>query len=197
MNHYHRHINTPRWSGVPFYLKCGKALDESKAEIRIQFKDMTCPLFADSNRNEIVLRVQPDTAIYMKTNMKSPGIETRPVTGELDMTYKNKYDFSLPEAYERLLLDVIRGDHRYVIENAVLSIVILFVVMSWSCRGRSLLLYSMNWKRKKLGRYHMSVVPEVLKKQTNYEMVMVLYDLLIMTGKNPSFHVCYLFVMTT
>ena len=93
-----RTINTPRWYGVPFYLKCGKGLDESKAEIRIQFKDMSCPLFEHSNRNEFVLRVQPDTAIYMKMNVKSPGIETMPVTGELDMTYKKKYDFTLPEA---------------------------------------------------------------------------------------------------
>lgn len=107
-----RSINTPRWYGVPFYLKCGKGLDESKAEIRIQFKDMSCPLFEQSNRNEFVLRVQPDTAIYMKMNVKSPGIETVPVTGELDMTYKKKYDFTLPEAYERLILDIIRGDHR-------------------------------------------------------------------------------------
>lgn len=107
-----RRINTPRWAGVPFYLKCGKALDESKAEIRIQFKDMGCPLFSNTNRNELVLRVQPDTAIYMKTNIKSPGIETMPVLGELDMTYKKKYDFALPEAYERLILDIIRGDHR-------------------------------------------------------------------------------------
>ena len=41
---------------MPFYLKCGKALDESKAEIRIQFRDMACPLFPQSNRNELVLR---------------------------------------------------------------------------------------------------------------------------------------------
>ena len=73
---------------------------------------MSCPLFSQSNRNELILRVQPDTAIYMKTNLKSPGIETQPVTCELDMTYKKKYDFNLPDAYDRLILDVIRGDHR-------------------------------------------------------------------------------------
>ena len=93
-------------------MKCGKALDEAKAEIRIQFKDIGCPLFSNTNRNELVLRVQPDTAIYLKTNIKSPGIETVPVLGELDMTYKKKYDFALPEAYERLILDIVRGNHR-------------------------------------------------------------------------------------
>ena len=130
-------INTPRWDGVPFYLKCGKgryyinvtsidddgiALDKAKAEIRIQFRDLYCPLFANTNRNELVLRVQPDTAIYMKTNMKSPGIETTPVMGELDMTYKKKYDFVLPEAYERLILDVIRGDHSHFVRGDELEI---------------------------------------------------------------------------
>ena len=97
---------------MPFYLKCGKALDESKAEIRIQFRDMACPLFPQSNRNELVLRVQLDTAIYMKTNVKTPGLETQPIMTALAMTYKEKYDFVLPEAYERLILDIIRGDHR-------------------------------------------------------------------------------------
>lgn len=110
-------VNTPRWIGVPFYLKCGKGLDESKAEIRIQFKGMPCPLFTGTNRNELVLRVQPDMAIYMKTNVKTPGLETHPVTTELDMTYKKKYDLALPEAYERLILDIIRGDHRWGVER--------------------------------------------------------------------------------
>ncbi|KAK8801459.1 hypothetical protein WA171_004601, partial [Blastocystis sp. BT1] len=115
-------INTPRWAGVPFYLKCGKALDEAKAEIRIQFKDIGCPLFSNTNRNELVLRVQPDTAIYLKTNIKSPGIETVPVLGELDMTYKKKYDFALPEAYERLILDIVRGDHSHFVRGDELEI---------------------------------------------------------------------------
>lgn len=98
------------------------ALDESKAEIRIQFKDMSCALFGHSNRNELVLRVQPNTAIYMKMNMKSPGIETMPVTEELDMTYKHKYNFDLPEAYDRLILDIIRGDHSHFVRGDELEI---------------------------------------------------------------------------
>ena len=95
---------------------------------------MGCPLFSSGNRNEVVLRVQPDTAIYMKMNMKSPGLETQPVTGELDMTYKKKYNFALPEAYERLILDIIRGDHRWERWRGV-RVVISYEEMSWKGRG--------------------------------------------------------------
>ena len=66
--------------------------------------------------------MQPNTAIYMKMNMKSPGIETAPVTEELDMTYKHKYNFDLPEAYDRLILDIIRGDHSHFVRGDELEI---------------------------------------------------------------------------
>ena len=67
-------MNTPRWAGVPFYLKCGKALDESKAEIRIQFRDMACPLFPQSNRNELVLR---EMAVGEETCARLGGVKRR------------------------------------------------------------------------------------------------------------------------
>jgi len=63
------HINTPRWNGVPFVLKAGKALNERKAEMRIQFKDAPAAsyLFQGEKcpRNELVMRMQPDEAIYL------------------------------------------------------------------------------------------------------------------------------------
>jgi glucose-6-phosphate 1-dehydrogenase len=107
-------INNPRWDGVPFIIKAGKALNERKAEIRIQFK--TAPaakcMFAGQEvpRNELVMRLQPDEAVYMKTNVKSPGLMTRPVTSELDLSYKDRYnDVEVFDAYTRLILEVIRG----------------------------------------------------------------------------------------
>jgi glucose-6-phosphate 1-dehydrogenase len=111
------YFNNPRWDGVPFILKCGKALNEKKAEVRIQFKECPGNLFASSedsvaNRNELVLRVQPEEAIYMKMNMKAPGLATHAMTGELDMTYNSRFEKTrLPDAYERLILDVLRTDH--------------------------------------------------------------------------------------
>jgi len=88
------------------------ALDESKVEVRIQFKDATTGIFTDIPRNELVLRIQPDEAVYMKMNNKLPGFETRAVPTELDMTYKKRFvDTKIPQAYEALILDAFKGDH--------------------------------------------------------------------------------------
>ena len=68
------YINNERWDGVPFIIKCGKALNEKKAEVRIQFKDQPADIFKQTVRNELVIRVQPDEAVYLKMNVKSPGM---------------------------------------------------------------------------------------------------------------------------
>jgi len=104
-------INNARWKGVPFILKCGKALNERKAEIRIQFHENSTGLYPGAPRNELVIRVQPDEAIYFKFNSKVPGLENKLVQTELDLTYKQRFDERLPDAYERLIYDVFRGDH--------------------------------------------------------------------------------------
>jgi len=105
-------VNNSRWQGVPFILKCGKALNERKAEVRVQFHTPTYNLFKDTQPNELVIRVQPNEAMYMKITQKKPGLTTELYQSELDLTYKSRFnESSLPDAYERLLLDVIRGDH--------------------------------------------------------------------------------------
>lgn len=68
------HINNERWEGVPFVLRCGKALNERKMEIRIQFKDVPGNIFESPVRNELVIRVQPNEAIYLKMLIKQPGM---------------------------------------------------------------------------------------------------------------------------
>ncbi len=99
----------------------GKALNEKKAEIRIQFRDAPGGMFDkdilehDQNgklaRDELVIRVQPNEAVYLKLNTKRPGemgfsIEET----ELDLTYGERYKgVKLPDAYERLILDVFMG----------------------------------------------------------------------------------------
>ncbi|CAF0999969.1 unnamed protein product [Brachionus calyciflorus] len=104
-------IKNERWDGVPFILKSGKALNERKAEIRIQFKEVSGDIFDNScARNELVIRVQPDEAVYMKISTKKPGINFNPLETELDLTYKHRYDGEyMPDAYERLILDVFLG----------------------------------------------------------------------------------------
>ena len=86
-------IKNERWDGVPFILKSGKALNERKAEVRIQFKDVPGDIFDNScARNELVIRVQPDEAVYMKILTKKPGMNFSPEETELDLTYKNRYE---------------------------------------------------------------------------------------------------------
>jgi len=106
------HVNNPRWEGVPFILKAGKALNEAKVEVRIQYKDVTSGIFQDIARNEFVFRIQPSEAIYMKINAKTPGFATRAVPIEMDLTYKRRFaEAKIPEAYENLILDALKGDH--------------------------------------------------------------------------------------
>lgn len=92
------YINSPRWEGVPFVLKAGKALNEQKTEIRIQYRDVTSGIFSDIGRNELVIRVQPGEAVYLKMNTKSPGLGMKSVPTEMDLTYKRRFsDLKIPE----------------------------------------------------------------------------------------------------
>lgn len=110
-------INTPRWHGVPIFMKAGKALDEKKAEMRIQFKDAPAAEFLfqgqDCPRNELVMRMQPHEAVYLKTNVKSPGFAVKPIQSELEVNYDTRFfaqsQQSNPDAYTRLIFDVLRG----------------------------------------------------------------------------------------
>ncbi|XP_014882911.1 glucose-6-phosphate 1-dehydrogenase-like, partial [Poecilia latipinna] len=86
------YVQNERWDGVPFILRCGKALNERKAEVRLQFTDVPGDIFADRcQRNELVVRVQPDEAIYLKMMTKRPGVFFSPEETELDLTYKSRY----------------------------------------------------------------------------------------------------------
>ncbi|XP_064632147.1 glucose-6-phosphate 1-dehydrogenase-like isoform X2 [Lineus longissimus] len=106
------YVNNERWDGVPFILRCGKALNERKAEVRIQFRDVPGDIFANGEcqRNELVMRVQPGEAVYVKMMIKRPGMSFNAEETELDLTYGSRYqNVRMPEAYERLILDVFCG----------------------------------------------------------------------------------------
>ncbi|EDO33648.1 predicted protein [Nematostella vectensis] len=105
------YVENERWDGVPFILKCGKALNERKAEVRIQFTDVPGDIFdGKCKRNELVIRLQPNEAIYLKCMIKQAGMSFDPVESELDLTYSDKFqDVKMPDAYERLILDVMTG----------------------------------------------------------------------------------------
>ncbi|EFJ45944.1 hypothetical protein VOLCADRAFT_82038 [Volvox carteri f. nagariensis] len=116
-------INNARWDGVPFLLKAGKALHTRRAEIRVQFRHVPGNLYKhkfgpdlDSATNELVIRIQPKEAIYLKVNNKVPGLGLRLDTTRLDLQYQSAFSQKeLPDAYERLLLDVVNGDKRLFI----------------------------------------------------------------------------------
>ncbi|XP_068997230.1 glucose-6-phosphate 1-dehydrogenase-like isoform X3 [Embiotoca jacksoni] len=113
------YVQNERWDGVPFILRCGKALNERKAEVRLQFTDVPGDIFGERcQRNELVVRVQPDEAIYLKMMTKRPGVYFSPEETELDLTYKSRYkNVKLPDAYERLILDVFCGNQMHFVRS--------------------------------------------------------------------------------
>ncbi|XP_014471405.1 PREDICTED: glucose-6-phosphate 1-dehydrogenase [Dinoponera quadriceps] len=116
-------INNERWDGVPFILRCGKALNERKAEVRVQYQDVSGDIFdGKAKRNELVIRVQPGEALYVKMMTKSPGITFDMEETELDFTYSNRYkSLKLPDAYERLILDVFCGSQMHFVRSDELN----------------------------------------------------------------------------
>ena len=110
-------INNPRWAGVPIIFKAGKALNERKAEMRVQFKSAPAAetLFGgvEVPRNELVMKLQPGESVYLKSNIKTPGFSSIPIQSELEVKYDTRYfaesSSSNPDAYSRLILDVLRG----------------------------------------------------------------------------------------
>jgi glucose-6-phosphate 1-dehydrogenase len=99
------------------------ALNDAKVEIRVQFKDVTQGIFKDISRNELVMRIQPQEAVYLKLNNKMPGLGTRALPSELDLSYKRRFtDTRIPEAYEALILDALHGDHSNFVRDDELEV---------------------------------------------------------------------------
>ena len=106
-------VDTPRWAGVPFILTAGKALQEKKVEVRIVFREAPCqvPELRGACRNELVVRVQPDERVYWRVANKVPGLEELQVEPRrMNLMYTHTEVKDMPDAYERLVLEVLRGD---------------------------------------------------------------------------------------
>jgi glucose-6-phosphate 1-dehydrogenase len=104
-----------RWGGVPFYLRTGKRLAARGSEIVVQFREVPHDIFPVSNHrlvpNRLIIRVQPDEGIALNLMTKVPGpggMRLRPAP--LDLSFAEEFHTRSPDAYERLLLDVVRGD---------------------------------------------------------------------------------------
>ncbi|KAG9052988.1 Glucose-6-phosphate 1-dehydrogenase [Serendipita sp. 407] len=100
-----------------------QALNEAKVEVRVQYKDVTQGVFRDIARNELVMRIQPSEAIYLKFNAKTPGLYSRAMPTEMDLTYKRRFaDTKIPEAYEALILDALHGDKSNFVRDDELDV---------------------------------------------------------------------------
>jgi glucose-6-phosphate 1-dehydrogenase len=104
-----------RWAGVPFYLRSGKALPKRISEIAIHFKQVPQILFRAAEQtgiepNVLVLRIQPDEGASLTMASKTPGLQGHLQTVEMDFHYGTSFGGPSPEAYERLLYDVMLGD---------------------------------------------------------------------------------------
>ena len=109
-------ISNWRWSGVPIYLRTGKMLKKRVSEIAVVFKDVPHAIFpqvADQKGNALIIRLQPDEGITLRMTIKEPGPGgLRLAEVPLDMTFADVLDpnVRVSDAYERLIMDVIRGD---------------------------------------------------------------------------------------
>ncbi|RWV97673.1 hypothetical protein GW17_00039528 [Ensete ventricosum] len=135
-------IDNARWDGVPFLMKAGKALHTRRylglLFLGLHFEVICSSLLAwviekrhvpgnlykrnfgtdlDKATNELVIRVQPDEAIYLKINNKIPGLGMRLDSSNLNLLYASRYPREIPDAYERLLLDAIEGERRLFIRS--------------------------------------------------------------------------------
>jgi glucose-6-phosphate 1-dehydrogenase len=107
-------VDNWRWAGVPFYLRTGKRMSARRSEIVVQFRDTPVSIFgADAGTpNRLVLRLQPDEGVRLWLNMKEPGPGgLRIKTAPLDLSFEEEFGgVRYPDAYERLLMDVVRGN---------------------------------------------------------------------------------------
>jgi glucose-6-phosphate 1-dehydrogenase len=108
-------VDTRRWAGVPFYLRAGKRLGRRVTEVALVFQSAPHLPFAatateELGHNALVIRIQPDEGVTMRFGSKVPGtaMEVRDVN--MDFAYGESFTETSPEAYERLLLDVLLGD---------------------------------------------------------------------------------------
>ncbi|MGZ8294290.1 MAG: glucose-6-phosphate dehydrogenase, partial [Telluria sp.] len=106
-------IDTWRWAGVPFYLRTGKRMADRLAEIVVRFKPIPHSIFNQPTNsfqpNSLVIRLQPDEGLRMNLMAKTPGDGMRLKQAELELDFKEQFKAPRMEAYERLLVDVLRG----------------------------------------------------------------------------------------
>ena len=109
------HVDNWRWSGVPFYLRTGKRMAQRYSEIVIQFRPVPHNIFpgltSEPVSNKLIIRLQPNESVKLQMTTKVPGpggYRLKPVF--LNLSFADAFNERYPDAYERLLMDVVRGN---------------------------------------------------------------------------------------
>lgn len=143
-------IDNWRWAGVPFFLRTGKRMPHRVSEIAIQFKLPPLHLFTTvecegdicdlvgAKPNTLVFRIQPSESISFVVSTKRPGMQYQIHPVQMDFSYEDQFKTHLPEAYERLLLDVLRGDSTLFTRSDELEAAWRFctpILEAWEAQG--------------------------------------------------------------
>ncbi|HET7902628.1 MAG TPA: glucose-6-phosphate dehydrogenase [Candidatus Nanopelagicales bacterium] len=137
-------IDTRRWAGVPFYLRTGKRLGRRVTELAVVFKRAPHLPFSSTDTEELgqnafVVRIQPDEGVTMRFGSKVPGTQMEVRDVNMDFAYGDSFTESSPEAYERLILDVLLGDPPLFPRHEEVELgwkVLDPVLEHWALRGR-------------------------------------------------------------
>ncbi|MDI6653670.1 glucose-6-phosphate dehydrogenase [Gluconobacter japonicus] len=105
-------VDTPRWKGVPFYIRTAKRSAHKISEIVIRFRSAPTTLFGSAPAgNRLVIRIQPNEGIELQLNVKNPALDAYTLrTADLDTAIRMEGGLPFPDSYERLLLDAVRGN---------------------------------------------------------------------------------------
>jgi len=136
-------IDTDEWRGVPVFIRTGKAIREKITEITLVFSDPQSP----GRKNYLTIRIQPNEGIVIDLHIKKPGFANEIEQVQLDFCYTDKLSASHPDAYERVLVDAMRGDRTlFATSEEVLSCwrVSEPVLSAWSKKGFPLSFYENN-----------------------------------------------------
>ncbi|MBI1833317.1 MAG: glucose-6-phosphate dehydrogenase [Candidatus Andersenbacteria bacterium] len=170
--HIQTHVNLPKWHGVPIFLEHGKALNESKFEIFVNFRHHTpclCPP-GQHYKNELRYRVQPDEGIFTSFWVKKPGTEMKLEQKDFSFDYHRAYDEGeFLDAYVKLLLDAINGDQTLFVSTDEITASWRFtdpIVRAWQAGLVPLIAYPKGADRQEVLKR--APTPKFARKQIGY-----------------------------
>ena len=134
-------IDNPRWNGVPILLRTGKAMKEKITEITLVFKEQTVK---HKDINALTIRIQPDEGIVLSFLAKKPSLSNETEMVHMKFFYHQTFNVQQPDAYERVLVDAIRGDKTLFTTDAEVLVswkIIENVLSAWAKNDNGLNIY--------------------------------------------------------